>query len=91
MLYTYLQALDLLTTIAFLLAGVREGNPLVRWTMALAPNPLLGLVCVKAAAMALGISCWASGRQTLLRRVNVCFALLVAWNLACLILGLAGK
>ena len=28
--YSYLQVLDFLTTIAFLLNGVKEGNPLVR-------------------------------------------------------------
>ena len=29
--YSYLQILDFLTTIAFLVNGVKEGNPLVGW------------------------------------------------------------
>lgn len=88
-LYTYLQLLDLLTTLAFLLGGVEEGNPLVRWAMHTAPHPLAGLIVVKAAAMAIGGYCWFSGRTRVLRRANVFFSLLVAWNLVCLILGLA--
>jgi len=90
-LYSYLQALDLLTTIAFLLGGVKEGNPLVVWAMGAAPHPLAGLVGVKLAAMALGLFCWTTLRLRLLRKVNVFFAVLVAWNLACLILGLGAK
>ena len=91
LLYTYLQALDLMTTLAFMLAGVQEGNPVVRWAMVAAPNPLGGLVAVKVAALMLGVSCWGTGRLRLLRSVNLFYALLVAWNLVCLVLGLAGK
>ncbi len=85
--YTYLQLLDLLTTVAFLLQGVQEGNPVVRWAMHWSPNPVLGLVLVKAVAMLLGVYCWRASRVGLLQRINVMFALLVAWNLVALILG----
>ena len=51
--YSYLQVLDFLTTIAFLLNGVREGNPLVRLAMQVAPNPMVGLLLVKLAAVML--------------------------------------
>ena len=83
--YSYLQLLDLMTTMAFLLNGVREGNPLVRFAIDVAPNPLGGLVAVKAVAILLGLWCWRMGRSRTLVRINVMFALLVAWNLVALI------
>jgi Domain of unknown function (DUF5658) len=89
--YSYLQVLDFLTTIAFLLNGVREGNPLVRMALKYAPDPLGGLLAVKLAALALGVYCWVGGRERLLSRINILFAVLVAWNLAALILGSAQR
>ena len=83
--YAYLQMLDFLTTVAFLLHGVREGNPLVRMALFYAPHPLGGLLMVKGLAVGLGIYCWVRGRNRLLNRMNVWFALVVAWNLAALI------
>ena len=83
--YSYLQVLDFLTTIAFLLHGVREGNPLVRLAINTAPHPLGGLLIIKMLAVALGIYCWRLGRERLLVRINVLFALLVVWNIAALI------
>ena len=85
--YSYLQVLDFLTTVAFLLNGVREGNPLVRFAMQLAPNPMVGLLIVKLAAVGLGLYCWRMGRNQILGRINLLFAIVVAWNLAALILG----
>jgi len=84
--YSYLQMLDLLTTVAFMLHGVREGNPLVRMVMHLTVNPLSGLLLVKLVAVALGLYCWKLGRGRLLARINIAFALVVTWNLAALIL-----
>jgi len=78
--------LDLLTTLAFMLHGVREGNPLVRAVMHLTVNPLSGLLLIKLVAVALGLYCWKLGRGRLLARINVAFALVVTWNLAALIL-----
>ena len=52
--YSYLQVLDFMTTIAFLLNGVREGNPLVRLAVQYAPHPLGGLLAIKAAAIRSG-------------------------------------
>lgn len=85
--YSYLQVLDFLTTVAFLLNGVREGNPLVRFAMQMAPNPMIGLLIVKLAAVGLGLYCWRKGRNQVLGRINLLFAIVVAWNLAALILG----
>lgn len=84
--YSYLQVLDLMTTVAFLLQGVREANPLVRFAIHYAPTPFGGLLAVKILAVALGLYCWRGGRQRLLGRINILFALVVAWNLAALIL-----
>jgi hypothetical protein len=87
--FVYLQLLDVLTTVAFLLNGVAESNPIVRWAMTAAPNPLTGLVLVKVAAIVLGVYCAVSARQNLLRKVNIFFAGLVAYNLVALILASA--
>jgi hypothetical protein len=89
--YSYLQVLDFLTTVAFMINGVREGNPLVRLAVHYAPHPLGGLLIVKAAAVGLGLFCWVRGRERLLTRINWLFALLVAWNLAALIIATAQR
>ena len=85
--YSYLQVLDFLTTVAFLMNGIKEGNPLVRFALAAGPNPITGLLMVKALAVLLGVFCWWIGRERLLWRINIVFALLIAWNLIALILG----
>ena len=85
--YSYLQMLDLLTTLAFLLHGVQEGNPLVRLALRYSSNPLGGLLLVKVLALSLGFYCWRCGRQRLLTRINFLFAIVVAWNLLALIAG----
>jgi hypothetical protein len=89
--YSYLQVLDFLTTIAFLIQGVREANPFVKFAMIYAPNPLSGLLLVKVVAVGLGIYCWRVGKQRLLTRMNIMFAVVVAWNLGALIIGSAAN
>jgi hypothetical protein len=84
--YFYLQVLDFLTTIAFLVNGVREGNPLVRLALSFGSNPMVNLLVVKLLAMLLGFYCWRVGKRQLLSRINLLFALLIAWNLVALIL-----
>jgi uncharacterized protein DUF5658 len=79
--------LDLLTTLAFLLHGVQEGNPMVRLALRYSSNPLGGLLLVKMLALSLGFYCWRCGRQRLLTRINILFAIVVAWNLLALIAG----
>ena len=85
--YSYLQVLDFLTTIAFLVNGVREANPLVRMALNLGHNPIGSLIGVKLLAVMLGIYCWRMGRDRLLSRINTMFALVIAWNLIALIVG----
>ena len=84
--YSYLQVLDFLTTIAFLVNGVREGNPLVRLALSVGSNPIGSLLLVKLLAIVLGFYCWRVGKRQLLWRINLLFALLVAWNMVALIL-----
>jgi hypothetical protein len=84
--YSYLQILDFLTTIAFLVNGVREGNPLVRLALGVGSNPVASLLVVKFLAVLLGLYCWRVGKRQLLSRINLLFAVLVAWNLVALIL-----
>jgi hypothetical protein len=85
--YSYLQILDFLTTIAFLVNGVREGNPLVRMVLSFGYNPVGSLLVVKFLAILLGFYCWRVGKRQLLSRISLLFAVLVAWNLVALILG----
>ena len=88
--YSYLQVLDFLTTIAFLVNGVAEGNPVVRFALSASSNPITGLLAVKALALLLGVYCWRLGKLQLLKRINFLFAALIAWNLVALILGTIG-
>ena len=76
-----------MSTVAFLLLGVQEGNPLVRVALQYAPNPLGGLLAIKLLAVALGVYCWKGGRERLLNRINLLFAGVVAWNMVALIIG----
>jgi hypothetical protein len=85
--YSYLQMLDLLTTVAFLIHGVQEANPLVRLVLRYSSHPWGGLLVVKLLALALGVYCWRCGRERLLTRINILFAIVVAWNLIALIAG----
>lgn len=84
--YSYLQVLDFLTTVAFLINGVSEGNPIVNWAINSFPTPLSGLLAVKVLAFGLGVYCWQTAKGQLLGRINIGFAVLVAWNLMTLIL-----
>jgi hypothetical protein len=78
--YSFLQVLDLVTTLIFLSAGVQEGNPLVVQAIRWAQHPFGGLLVVKLLALAIGVYCWRRGRHNLLRRANWLFAALVTWN-----------
>ena len=84
-MFGYFQLLDILTTVIFLLNGVQEANPLVKFALRTAPNPLLGLLMIKLAALGMAFYCWRLGRRSLLLRINILFAILVSWNLFALI------
>ena len=80
-LFSYLQFLDLLSTLAFLSIGVQEANPLVNLALKSSDHPLGGLLFVKALALAIGVYCWRTGRYGVLARANILFAALIVWNL----------
>jgi len=84
-IFGYFQLLDMLTTVVFLLHGVQEANPVVKFALRSAPNPLLGLFLIKAVALCMAFYCWRLGRRSLLLRINILFAILVSWNLFALI------
>ena len=84
--FVYLQVLDALTTIAFMMYGVAELNPLIKWAMRESPSALTGLLLVKILAVGLAFYCVVRARQKLLRKVNIFFALVVAYNVVVLIL-----
>ena len=84
--FCYLQALDLLTTLAFLTKGVREANPIIRLLVSGAGSPLGGLLAGKAIALCLAYYCWRKGRDKLLGRVNLFYAGLVIWILAAVVI-----
>ena len=65
--FVYLQLLDVLTTIAFLLQGVGEGNPIVSWVIRYGPHPIGSLFLMKAVAVAMAIVCVYRHREGLLR------------------------
>ena len=85
LLFVYLQLLDVLTTVAFLMNGTKEANPLVRFLLHAGPSPLAGLLMIKIIAVLLALYCVRRARLRLLSRVNVFFAALVTWNLFVLI------
>ena len=84
--FVYLQVLDVLTTVAFLMQGVSEGNPIVRWVLQQGPGPVQSLVLMKLLAVVLAIYCFMKARHGVLRKVNVFFACLVAYNLVVMII-----
>jgi hypothetical protein len=84
--FVYLQLLDILTTLAFLMQGVAEGNPIVRWVLSQGENPIQSLILMKALAVALAVFCVVKARHRVLRIANAFFAVLVAYNLVCIIL-----
>ena len=84
--FVYLQLLDVLTTIAFLLQGVSEGNPIVRWVINYGPHPIGSLFLLKGVAVAMAVLCVYRHREGLLRKVNIFFAVVVLYNLAVLII-----
>jgi len=85
--FVSLQVLDILTTLLFLHNGVSEANPLIRAAFAFTAQPEMALILAKSFAIGLGMMAWHSGRKGLLGKMNVLFALFVAWNLMAAFVG----
>jgi len=87
--FFYLQTLDVLTTLTFLMVGVKEANPLFRIVFSFTGSPLVGLLAIKSLSGLLVWYCWRRQRRNLLNRINLFYAALVAWNLFALLVGTA--
>jgi hypothetical protein len=83
--FSYLQLLDILTTLVFLTSGVHEANPVVKLAMVAARSPLWGLLILKLFAVGGALYCTRTARLRLLTRINLFFAALVVWNLVALL------
>jgi Domain of unknown function (DUF5658) len=81
-----LQIMDLLSTLLFLAHGVKEANPLVKWSISVTDSNVAGLVAVKCIACLLALAAVQSGRTALVVKINRFFVFLVLWNLTALAL-----
>ena len=88
--FAILQALDGLTTVWFLRAGVAEANPLVRAVLGFCAQPVVALAAAKGIGLAPAWWAWRSGRHGLLRKINLLFGGCIGWNLVALWLNRAG-
>ncbi len=84
--FIYLQVLDLLTTVCFMMYGIAEVNPVVKWVMRESPSAMTGLLLIKLFAVVLALCCIVRVRHKLLRAANVLFACVVAYNMIVLII-----
>ena len=69
-----------------MMQGIGEGNPIVRWVMRQDPGPVQSLVIMKLLAALLAIYCVMKARHGVLRKVNIFFPCLVAYNLLVMII-----
>lgn len=79
LIFSYLQVLDFVTTIAGFRVGLVEANPFVRWLAQI--DPLVGVGACKMLAFLLGFVCYALQRYTLLWHMNYWYVGVVSWNL----------
>lgn len=86
-----LQLLDLATTLLFPAAGLQEGNPLIGRLAAWTGSMAVSLFAAKAVGMALAVYCWRANYARVLRRANVVYCAVVAWNLLAILLKSAAK
>ena len=84
--FILLQFSDIVSTILLLALGGGEANPLIRWAMRAAGNPLTGLVLAKAALVPLVVYAILAGRRNPLRIANIGFTALLLWNLTAILL-----
>jgi len=83
--FIYLQLLDILTTLACLVHGVQESNPLVQHLMNAMGSAAAGLAVTKLLAFGVALVCWRRGKHKLLWGVNLFYSFIVVWNLVALL------
>jgi len=81
-----LQTVDIFSTLLFPAAGLREANPLIHWLAGVTGSLAGGLLLAKAAGAAVAVYCWRTRRARVLRRANVFYACVAAWNLCAILL-----
>lgn len=86
-----LQMVDILSTLLFPVAGLLEANPLIQWLAGVTGSLPGGLLAAKGAGAAVAVYCWRTRRQRVLRRANVFYACVAAWNLSALLLKTAAS
>jgi len=83
--FVYLQLLDVLTTVVYLVYRGEEANPLVNLLIRAAGSPMGGLLLTKLVALGLALYCWRRSRERLLWGVNLFYSAVVVWNLVALL------
>ena len=83
--FMYLQLLDVMTTLACLVHGLQESNPLVQHLMNATGSPAAGLAVSKLLAFGVALFCWRRGKHKLLWGVNLFYSFIVVWNLTVLL------
>jgi hypothetical protein len=83
--FVYLQLLDVLTTVVYMVYQGQESNPLVSLLMHAAGSPMRGLLLTKLLAFGIALYCWRRSRERLLWGVNLFYSAVVVWNLVALL------
>ena len=78
-LFFAFQAADLMSTLIFRSMGVAETNPMAAYLMDLFGS-LSGLLILKSAAIAIGLSCDIESHPVFLRRINAIYCVIIAIN-----------
>jgi hypothetical protein len=78
-LFCALQAADVLTTIVFRAMGVAESNPVAGFLMDRFGN-LSGLLILKSAAIAIGLTCDITSHPIFVRRINAIYCVIIVIN-----------
>lgn len=84
LIFCGLQIADIISTLIFLHLGIREANPLVGYLINLT-NPLTGLLLIKLIGIGLGLFCFFCNRMDFLKGINICYIIVVLWNLAAIL------
>ena len=79
-IFCFLQALDVLTTLAGFRMGLVEASPFIQFLMRL--GPVAGLLGSKFLAVLLGGWCVWRGRFRTIQLINYWYVALVIWNVA---------
>lgn len=87
--FTYLNLLDVISTLAVLHAGGREANPVPRWFMEIYPTPGVGLIIGKLVSIPVywsllkfAVTSWTLDGTYIMTIWNAFYMALIVWNLS---------